>query len=55
LGGLLGIVGYALCVVGIVLVFPITLSAVAVAYEQVFGLSEPGDLVPNLPPPPPTF
>ena len=34
---------------------PITLSAVAVAYEQVFGLSEPGDLVPNLPPPPPTF
>jgi len=55
LGGLLGIAGYALCVVGIVLVFPITLSAAAVAYEQVFGLSEPGDLAPNLPPPPPTF
>jgi hypothetical protein len=55
LGALLGIGGVLLCYVGIVLVFPITLSAVAVAYEQVFGLSEPGDLAPNLPPPPPTF
>jgi len=55
LGGLLSIGGMLLCYVGIILVFPITLSAVAVAYEQVFGLSEPGDLAPNLPPPPPTF
>ena len=55
LGGLLSIGGALLCYVGIILVFPITLSAAAVAYEQVFGLSEPGDLAPNLPPPPPTF
>jgi len=55
LGALLGMGGVLLCYIGIVLVFPITLSAVAVAYEQVFGLSEPGDLAPNLPPPPPTF
>jgi len=55
LGGLLSIGGMLLCYVGILLVFPITLSAVAVAYEQVFGLSQPGDLAPNLPPPPPTF
>jgi Predicted integral membrane protein len=55
LGGLLAIGGMLLCYIGILLVFPITLSAVAVAYEQVFGLSQPGDLAPNLPPPPPTF
>jgi uncharacterized membrane protein len=55
LGGLLSIGGLLLCYVGILLVFPITLAAGAVAYEQVFGLSQPGDLSPNLPPPPPTF
>jgi hypothetical protein len=55
LGGLLGIVGIALCYVGIFLVFPITLAAVAAAYEQVFGLSNPGEVAPNLPPPPPSF
>jgi uncharacterized membrane protein len=55
LGGLLAICGVILCYVGVFLVFPITLSAVAVAYEQVFGLSTSGDLTPNLPPPPPTF
>jgi hypothetical protein len=55
LGGLLGIVGYCLCFVGILLVFPITLAAAAAAYEQVFGLSTPGELAPNLPPPPPSF
>ncbi|HSB26822.1 MAG TPA: hypothetical protein VLE19_03155 [Pyrinomonadaceae bacterium] len=55
LGGLLGIVGILLCYVGVLLVFPITLSAVAIAYEQVFGLSESSELASNLPPPPPTF
>jgi hypothetical protein len=55
LGGLLSIVGIMLCYVGILFVFPITLAAVAAAYEQVFGLSQPGELAPNLPPPPPTF
>ena len=55
LGGLLSVVGLLLCYVGIIFVFPITLASLAVAYEQVFGLSQPGDLAPNLPPPPPTF
>lgn len=54
LGALLGLCGALLCYVGIILVFPITLSAVAVAYEQVFGLST-GEVAPNLPPPPPSF
>jgi hypothetical protein len=31
---------------------PIGIAAIAVAYEQVFGL---GDVQPNLPPPPPSF
>jgi uncharacterized membrane protein len=55
LGGLLSIGGVLLCYVGIILVFPITLGAAAVAYEQVFGLSRPEEMVSNLPPPPPTF
>ena len=55
LGALLGIVGVCLCYVGILLVFPITLSAAAAAYEQVFGLSNPGEVATNLPPPPPSF
>jgi uncharacterized membrane protein len=54
LGGLLGLGGALLCYIGILLVFPITLSSIAVAYEQVFGLNE-GAISPNLPPPPPTF
>jgi uncharacterized membrane protein len=54
LGGLLGMCGIILCYVGILLVFPITLSSVAAAYEQVFGLNE-GAVSPDLPPPPPTF
>jgi hypothetical protein len=48
----LGFAGVLLCYVGVFLVIPITLAAVAVAYEQVFGLGEPAS---NLPPPPPTF
>jgi hypothetical protein len=43
-----------LCYVGIFLVFPIIYGSIAIAYERVFGLSE-DDLVPNLPPPPPSF
>jgi uncharacterized membrane protein len=52
LNALLGLGGALLCFVGIVLVYPVAFAAVAVAYEQVFGLGEP---VSNLPPPPPTF
>jgi len=55
LGGLLSVVGILFCYIGVILVLPITFGGVAAAYEQVFGLSEPGDLAPNLPPPPPTF
>ena len=54
LSGLLGIVGICFCYVGIFFVFPITLGAIAVAYEQVFGLRTAG-IAENLPPPPPAF
>jgi hypothetical protein len=54
LNGLLSIGGMLLCYVGMFLVFPITYGAIAVAYEQVFGLSD-GTETPNLPPPPPQF
>jgi len=54
LSALMSFVGVLLCYVGAFLVMPITFGAVAVAYEQVFGLSEgPGQ--PDLPPPPPSF
>jgi len=62
-GGLLGLVGLnfllsigglLLCIFGVYLVIPISYSAVAIAYEQVFGLRE-GPLVPKVPPPPPVF
>lgn len=49
----LGFGGVLLCYVGMVLVFPVTFSALATAYEQVFGLGE-GYSAP-VPPPPPTF
>lgn len=52
LTGLLSFGGLLLCYIGIFLVLPISLAAISVAYEQVFGLS---DLQPNLPPPPPSF
>ena len=52
LNGLLNFAGFLLCFVGIYLTFPITFAAIAVAYEQVFGLGEVQ--APNLPPPPPT-
>lgn len=51
----LGCVGLLLCIFGVYLVIPISYSAVAVAYEQVFGLSDGSELAPNVPPPPPVF
>jgi len=53
LTGLLSVGGLILCYVGIFLVLPISVAAIAAAYEQVFGLS--GEIQPNLPPPPPSF
>ncbi len=52
LTGLLSVAGLILCYVGIFLVLPIGFAAIAMAYEQVFGL---GEVQPNLPPPPPSF
>lgn len=55
LTGLLGFLGVLLCYVGMFLVFPITFSAMAMAYNQVFGISS-GEAPPmRMPPPPPTF
>jgi hypothetical protein len=53
LNGLITVAGILLCFVGMYLAFPITFAAIAVAYEQVFGLGEVQ--APNLPPPPPIF
>jgi uncharacterized membrane protein len=55
LTGLIAVGGVLLCYVGMFLAFPITYGALAIAYEQVFGLSDPGDPGANLPPPPPAF
>ena len=52
LTGLMTAAGVLLCYVGAFLIMPISFAAVAVAYEQVFGL---GEVQPNLPPPPPSF
>lgn len=52
LTGLLTFVGALFCYVGAFLVMPISFAAIAMAYEQVFGL---GEVQPNLPPPPPSF
>ena len=50
--GLMGFVGALFCYVPAFLVMPVSFAAIAVAYEQVFGLAE---FQPNVPPPPPTF
>jgi len=50
--GLLNFAGALFCYVGAFFVLPIGFAAIAVAYEQVFGL---GEVQPNLPPPPPSF
>lgn len=52
LSGALNFIGILLCYVGVFFVLPINFAAIAMAYEQVFGL---GEFQPNLPPPPPTF
>ncbi len=52
LTSLLGFAGVLVCYVGVFLVVPITFGALAMAYEQVFGLM---DVQPNVPPPPPSF
>lgn len=52
LTGLLTACGVILCFVGIYLIMPVSFAAIAMAYEQVFGLSEAQS---NLPPPPPVF
>jgi hypothetical protein len=49
---LMNLVGALFCYVGALLVAPVGLAAIAMAYEQVFGL---GEVQPNLPPPPPSF
>jgi hypothetical protein len=53
LNGVISFVGLLLCYVGFFLVLPVTFAAIAVAYEQVFGLGEGAG--PILPPPPPAF
>lgn len=53
LNGLIGFAGVLLCYVGVFLALPVTFAAIAVAYEQVFGLGEVQG--PILPPPPPSF
>jgi uncharacterized membrane protein len=55
LTGVMNIVGAAFCIVGMFLVLPITYAAIAAAYEQVFGLKDPREFAPDLPPPPPVF
>ena len=54
ISGLMGFVGVLMCYVGAFLVMPISYSAIAVAYEQVFGISNT-PVQPNIPPPPPSF
>ena len=55
LTGLLGMAGALACYVGMFLVLPISYAAIDVAYEQVFGLRNPNEDQPDLPPPPPVF
>jgi hypothetical protein len=51
---LLSIVGLLMCIIGVYFVLPISYSAIAVAYEQIFGLRQ-SIPAPNVPPPPPVF
>lgn len=51
---LLSVAGLLMCMVGVYFVLPISYSAIATAYEQVFGLNQ-ATLPPNTPPPPPVF
>ncbi len=51
---LLSLVGLLLCFVGVYFLIPVGYAALAIAYEQVFGLRDPSEFV-NVPPPPPVF
>jgi hypothetical protein len=51
----LSLAGICLCFVGVYFVIPISYAAIASAYEQVFGLRDPSEVVSNAPPPPPVF
>lgn len=51
--GLLSLVGALCCLVGVLFVFPVTLAAMFIAYQNVFG--RPQFVYQNAPPPPPTF
>jgi uncharacterized membrane protein len=51
---LLSLVGLLLCFVGVYFLVPVSYAALAIAYEQVFGLRDPSEFV-NVPPPPPVF
>ncbi len=53
LNGLLAFVGVLFCYVGLIFVLPITFAALAVAYQQVFGVAPIQSLYP--PPPPASF
>jgi uncharacterized membrane protein len=55
LTGVMATVGLGFCIVGMYLVLPISYGAIAAAYEQVFGLKDQREFVPDLPPPPPVF
>jgi hypothetical protein len=52
LTALMNMAGAVFCYVGAILVLPIGLAAIAVAYQQVFGL---GNVQPSVPPQPPSF
>jgi hypothetical protein len=54
LSGVLNFIGVLLCYVGVFFVFPISYAALAIAYEQVFGISN-SPVKPIVPPPPPIF
>jgi len=51
---LLSLAGLLMCIIGVYFVLPITYSAMAIAYEQIFGLRQT-PMAPNTPPPPPVF
>ena len=56
LTSLLSMVGVLLCYVGVFLVLPVNFAALAVAYEQVFGLEQTQSQSQSpFPPPPPSF
>ena len=54
LAGVVNFAGVLLCYVGVFFVLPITYAALAIAYEQVFGIANQ-PLEPDVPPPPPVF